>query len=58
MPDSKFPDTSQAGVCGDMKDVQSIARESTSAVKMAVSTTTLTSIQIDPYMRRGAWKDR
>lgn len=58
MPNSYFPDAAQTGIRGNMKDVESIARESSSAVEMAVSTAALTSIQTDSHMSRGAWRDR
>lgn len=58
MPNSYFPDTAQAGIRGNMKDVESVACESSSAVEMAVSAAALTSVQTDSYMSRGAWRDR
>lgn len=58
MPNSYFPDTAQAGIRGNMKDVESVACESSPAVEMAVSAAALTSIQTDSHMSRGAWRER
>lgn len=58
MPNSYFPDTAQAGIRGDMKNVESVACECSSAVEMAVSTAALTAIQTDSHMSRCAWRDR
>lgn len=44
VPNPDFPDVAQAGVCGDMKDVEGISREGSPAVKMAVSAAALPSI--------------
>lgn len=56
MPNSYFPDAAQAGVRGDMKDIEGIAWKSTPAVEMAVTTTALASIQTNSHMGRGAWR--
>lgn len=58
VPNSYFPDIAQAGVCGNVKDVESVARESSSAVEVAVPTAALASVQTDPHMSRGASGDR
>lgn len=54
MPNPYLPDTAQAGIRGNMKDVESIAGESSPAVEMAVSAAALASIQTDSHMSRGA----
>lgn len=54
MPNSYFPDAAETGVCGNVKDIKSVACEGSFAVKMAVSTAALTSIQTDSNMGCGA----
>lgn len=54
MPNAYLPDAAEAGVCGDVEDVESIAREGSFAVKVAVTTAALTSIQTDSNMGCGA----
>lgn len=58
MPNSYFPHTSQAGICCNMEDIKSVAREGSSAVEMAVSTAAFTSVQTDSHMSRGACRGR
>lgn len=53
MPNPYFPDTAQVGICGNMKDVEGIASESSPAVEMTVSTAALASIQADSNVSRG-----
>lgn len=58
MPDTYFPHTAQAGICGNMEDVESVSCESSSAVKVAVSAAAFTSKQTDSHMSRRAWSDK
>lgn len=54
VPNPDFPNIAQISVGGDMKDVESVACESSSAVQVAMSAAAFTSIQADSYMSRGA----
>lgn len=58
MPNTYFPDIPQAGVRGNVKDVQCIAHKGSPAVEMAMPTAAFTPIQTDSHMSRGAWTDR
>lgn len=58
VPNSCFPDAAQAGVRGDVKDVESVAREGASAVEMAVTAAALPAVQTDAHVRRGAFEGR
>lgn len=44
VPNPYFPDVAQAGVRGDMKDVEGISRKGSPAVEMAVTAAALASI--------------
>lgn len=44
VPNPYFPDVTQAGVRGDMKDVEGVAGEGSPAVEMTVTTAALASI--------------
>lgn len=55
MPNPDLPHTTQAGVCGNVKDVESIAGKSSFAVKMPVSASAFTSIKADSNVSRRAY---
>lgn len=54
MPNPYFPYAAQAGIRGDMEDVEGVARESSLAVEMAVATSVLASVQTDANVSFGA----
>ena len=55
MPNSHLQHTAQAGVGGDVKDVQAVPCESSAAVQVTVPTAALSAKQADANMGSGAW---
>ena len=58
VPDSYLPQAAQAGVRGDVEDVQRVAGEGALAVQVAVPAAALAAVQADTHVGGGAWGGR
>lgn len=54
MPNPDFPDVSQAGIRGNVEDVEGVACKGSPVVQVTVTAAALASIQTDAHMSCGA----
>ncbi len=55
VPHADLQHAAQAGVGGDVEDVQAVSSERADAVQVSVSTAALTTVKTDAHVSRGSW---
>ncbi len=58
VPHADLQHAAQAGVGGDVEDVQAVSSERADAVQVSVSTAALTAVKTDAHVSRGSWRGK